>query len=170
MDMFTYSDACLNAAKIYLASYTQNKDKMTPAQLEENKNSFMSYINKGIEANNKIIQRAPDLYLGYYGKARVNALVDDYERAGNGKVPGIAKASFEEAIEKMLAQNGDQKLNNNIIEGYNYLSAYYISNGDVKSTIDVNQKILLINPNDERATYVLQKLNAPKTATATPKK
>ena len=97
-------------------------------------------------------------------------MVDDYERAGNGKVPGIAKASFEEAIEKMLAQNGDQKLNNNIIEGYNYLSAYYISNGDVKSTIDVNQKILLINPNDERATYVLQKLNAPKTATATPKK
>lgn len=170
MDMFTYSDACLNAAKIYLASYTQNKDKMTPAQLEENKNSFMSYINKGVEANNKIIQRAPDLYLGYYGKARVNALVDDYERAGNGKVPGIAKASFEEAIEKMLAQNGDQKLNNNIIEGYNYLSAYYISNGDVKSTIDVNQKILLINPNDERAAYVLQKLNAPKTATATPKK
>ena len=70
----------------------------------------------------------------------------------------------------MLAQNGDQKLNNNIIEGYNYLSAYYISNGDVKSTIDVNQKILLINPNDERAAYVLQKLNAPKTATATPKK
>ena len=82
MDMFTYSDACLNAAKIYLASYTQNKDKMTPAQLEENKNSFMSYINKNVEANNKIIQHTPDLYLGYYGKARVNALVDDYERAG----------------------------------------------------------------------------------------
>ncbi len=166
MDMFTYSDACLNTAKIHLAEYSRNKDKFSPQQLADNKATFMTYINKGIEANNKIIERAPELYLGYYGKARINALVDDYERIGNGKVPGIAKASFEEAIAKMLEQNQDKKLNNNIIEGYNYLSAYYISNGDVKNTIDVNQKILLVDENNERAAYVLQQLNAPRTPAA----
>ncbi|MDO4725770.1 MAG: hypothetical protein Q4A56_00925 [Porphyromonadaceae bacterium] len=166
MDMFTYSDASLNTAKIHLAEYSRNKDKFTQEQLANNKANFMTYINKGVEANNKIIERAPDLYLGYYGKARINALVDDYERISNGKVPGIAKESFEEAITKMLEQNQDQKLNNNIIEGYNYLSAYYISNGDVKNTIDVNQKILLVDANNERAAYVLQQLNAPRTPAA----
>ena len=41
----------------------------------------------------------------------MNALVDNYERSRTGKVPGIAKASFEQAIDKMMQQNQNQKLN-----------------------------------------------------------
>ena len=94
----------------------------------------------------------------------MNALVDNYERSRTGKVPGIAKASFEQAIDKMMQQNQNQKLNGNIIEGYSYLSAYYINNGDLNNTIKVNQQILTIDPNDANAITVLDKLKAPRTA------
>ena len=164
LDMYTYSDACLNAAKSVWATYNNSKNTLDKDQLAENYSKFMEYINKGIEANNRIIARDTNLYLGYYGKARMNALVDNYERSRTGKVPGIAKASFEKAIDKMMQQNQNQKLNGNIIEGYNYLSAYYISNGDLSNTIKVNQQILTIDPNDANAINVLDKLKAPRTA------
>lgn len=158
VDMYTYSDACLNAAKITLAKLDNNKDKFTPEQLEENRTTFMNYIQKGVEANEKIIKLAPNLYLGYYGKARTNALVDSYERLLTGKVPGIAKESFETAIAVMLEQNSDKKLNSNIIEGYNYLSAYYINQGDLANTIAINEKILELDPTDANANRILERL------------
>lgn len=158
MDMYTYSDACINAAKISLANFERNKSTFTAEQLEENKATFMTYINKGVEANEKIIELAPTLYLGYYGKARTKALVDSYERSATGKVPGVAKEAFEAAIAVMSEQNADGKLNGYIIEGYNYLSAYYINNSDLANTITVNEKILEVNPTDPNATRVLERL------------
>ncbi len=167
MDYYAYSDACSNSAKILLKQFSDNHESMDDEAKVTNRENFMLYIDKGIKANENLISLDTNLYLGYYGKANTQSIIDDYEKVTTKKIAGIAKESYEKAIEKMLPQNNDNKLTSFIVDAYKYLSTYYISNSDVKSVIAVNQQILLIDPSNERAKYVLTKLNAPLVANPT---
>ena len=164
MDMYTYADASTNYAKQFLAIFSANKAKMTTEELAQNKLDFTTYVNKSVEANNKIIAKDTNIYIGYLGRAKANSLQDTYARQETGSVPGIAKADYEKAIEKMMSQNAAGNLNSSIVDAYNYLSEYYINQNDVKNTILMNQKILEIDPANANADKILTVLKAPRVA------
>lgn len=164
IDMYTYSEAAKNLATMYLGkfqNYKQGKFPMTDEEVEVNKADFMTYIDKAVGANENIIKLDTNNYFGYYGKAQINTLVDNYARAQSGKMAGIAKPDYEKAIEKMMAQNQNGSLNSTIAAAYGYFSDYYINQNDVKSTIEVNQKILSFDPENANAKKILDTLKAP---------
>jgi tetratricopeptide (TPR) repeat protein len=164
MDLYMYADACKNSADFYLQELANNKkankDKitLTTDELNVNYNAFKLNIDKAISANDSLIKRAPDSYLGFYGKAKCFSDVDDYEYIKTDKMAGTAKPLFEEAIKRIETQNGDGNLNTRLIECWRYFSIYYIRSSDVKNTIEVNKKIVAIDPTDAVAINVLKTL------------
>jgi tetratricopeptide (TPR) repeat protein len=164
MDLYMYADACKNSAGFYLQELVDNKnanqDKITLTAEEQdaNYNAFKLDIDKAISANDSLIKRAPDSYLGFYGKARCYSDIDDYEFIKTDKMTDTAKPYFEEAITKIEAQNSDSNLNARLIECWRYFNSYYIRNNDVKNAIEVNKKIVAIDPTDAAAIKVLHNL------------
>ncbi len=161
IDMYTYSEAAKNLATMYLARYQQNKNTFTAEEAAANKVDFMTYIDKAVGANENIIKLDTNNYFGYYGKAQVNTLADRYALDETGMMPGIAKPDYEKAIEKMMAQNQNGELNGTIAAAYAYFTDYYVKIKDIKSLIEVNQKILVFDPQNSNAKQILDALKAP---------
>ncbi|MDR3326874.1 MAG: hypothetical protein LBT04_01860 [Prevotellaceae bacterium] len=155
MDLYVYSDACINSAGKSVDAYNKN---FTPEQLAANDREFMDCINKAIATNDSLIKRAPESYLGFYGKAKAYSWIDAYEKKKTDKIDGVAKPYYDEAVMKLEAGNTDGKLNAYVIDAYRYYSGYYIMKDDVKNTIEINKKILDIDPNDSRAIEILKAL------------
>jgi tetratricopeptide (TPR) repeat protein len=155
MDLYMYSDACINSAGKYVDTYDKN---FTSEQVAVSDREFMTHINKAITANDSLIKRAPDSYLGFYGKAKAYSWIDAYEKKKTDKIEGVAKPHYDQAVLKLEASNTDGKLNAYVIDAYRYYSGYYIMKDDVKNTIEINKKILDIDPNDSRAIEILKTL------------
>lgn len=164
IDMYTYSEAAKNLATMYLGKFQRHTEKkltLTAEELATNKADFINYIDKAVKANEDIIKLDTNNYFGYYGKAQINALVDNYAVFETGEMPGVAKPDYEKAIEKMMAQNQNGALNGTIAAAYGYFSDYYVKQRDIKSLIEVNQKILVLDPENAKAKNILTALNAP---------
>lgn len=155
MNLYSFAEICIAAAGSLLAAYSP---ELAPESVAENKQIFDRYIEKGAEAYSNLIRRAPDSYLGYYGRANVYALVDAYSQKTVKQVDGVAKPFYEEALVFLSKNNADGSLNRYIIVCYNYFSSYYIMKDDTKNVIDYNKKILAIDPENAKAKDNLKKL------------
>jgi tetratricopeptide (TPR) repeat protein len=76
-----------------------------------------SYFQKADSLFVKIIENAPDLYQGYWWRARANAAMDPETKTG------LAKPFYEQTLEKIEASKSDPTSVK--LEAYNYLGYYY---------------------------------------------
>jgi len=151
-DIYSYADACLNASAEYLSKYDANA---TPEQAEANEASFNLFIEKVIKADTELIEKVPESYLGYYGRAKAYALKDAFQQKKTEKMSGIAKPYYEEALVYLLKGNEEGRMNRYILEAYNYLfiSAYTVE--DKAGIIENSKKILEYDPQNENAKQAL---------------
>jgi len=98
----------------------------------------------------QIVERSPDVYTGYFWRARANASLDPETTLG------LAKPFYEQAVAKLEAMPEGASRNKNLIEGYRYLGYYYYLQKDFPTSKDFFQKILALDPNDEIALQVLK--------------
>ena len=152
-ELIAYADICKKGAIEILTSY----DKNTPA--EENaakKQLFNNYIEKGVKAYSDFIELvreiSPNLLpTGFMGKADLYSMVDEFERTETGKMNGIAKPYYEEALVFMLENNAEGRFNRDIVNSYLYIAAYYVINKDTKNALDFYDKILVIDSENKTA-------------------
>lgn len=144
-----YTDAAV-------AMYWDNKDNVKA--LQANQQLFNTYIEKGAKVYSDLITLAPDLHVGYTGRAYIYSLMDTYENAVTGKHKGVAKPYYEEALTFMLANNTEGRFNDDIVKAYLYFAGYYIKNDDTKNAVEYYKKVIAIDPTNERATSTLKQL------------
>ena len=144
-----YTDAAV-------AMYLNNKDNVKA--LQANQQLFDTYIEKGAKVYSDLITLAPNLHVGYTGRAYIYSLVDTYENAVTGKHKGVAIPYYEEALTFMLANNTEDRFNSDIVDAYLYFAGYYIKNDDTKNAVEYYKKALAIDPTNERATSTLKQL------------
>lgn len=122
--------------------------------------SLNYYVTKGEEAFTKLIELRPNNYIGYLNRANISYLVEAVEHAKTeDKLSGRSKSYFEEAIEIMEANNENGARTRNLIESYDYLSNYYITNDNNPKVIEYSKKILELDPNNAKAKHILDLLN-----------
>ncbi|MDR1762252.1 MAG: tetratricopeptide repeat protein [Bacteroidales bacterium] len=152
-ELNAFGEICTNAAALL---YSNNRTDVKA--LEVNLPLFNSYIEKGAKAYTNFILLAPDLQIGYFGRAYIYSLVDAYQYELTGKHSGIARAYYDEALDVMLKNNNDGRFNRNIIDCYLYYAGYYIKNDNTKAAVDCYRKILAIDPENATAKETLKQL------------
>lgn len=115
-----------------------------PIQLREVKEL---YVHKADSIYDVMIERIPDNYLGYQGKARAHSVLDPES------TEGIAKPYYEKLLEVLLAQDDPNK--NALIETYSYLGYFYYLKDDREMGIPLWKKLLELDPTNQNATLVL---------------
>jgi tetratricopeptide (TPR) repeat protein len=132
---------------------------ITPEQKQIDDTLFYSYIKKGNEAFDEVIERSPETYPGYLWKARLNSFVDLKEQKGkSGAMQGAAKKYYEDALVVMQKTNDEGKRNNDIIEAYRYLASYYLLLDDKVNAGEYFKKILEVDPVNAVALDALKQL------------
>ena len=156
-DFNSYGLICRSAAMYYIAP--ENIASVTTPEAEAAYEAALKeFVQKGDKAYATVIERNPDIYHGYFGRASIIALLDVYDGAKARKVEGYAKPLFEEALKIMLENNTDGVRNKEIITAYRYLVSIFYANNDMPSTIEYSKKILQVDPNDEGAKETLDQL------------
>jgi len=85
--------------------------------------------------------RYPDHYLGYFWRARVNAILDPET------VSGLAKPHYEKVAE-ILEKTNNAERKREMIEAYQYLGYYYYLKEDMPNSLIYFNKILVVDPNN----------------------
>lgn len=109
------------------------------------------YNNQLAEADsafNKLIGLQPTMTVGYLWQARVKANEDPES------TQGLAKPCFEKLIE--IASSNPDKNKNDLIEAYSYLGYYHYLKKENVLSKSYWEKVLKLNPNDERAKEALK--------------
>ena len=89
----------------------------------------------------------PDSYVGFYWRAKANALMDPkFER-------GLAKPYYQQAAELLERSGGDKDY---IIECYKQLSYYYYTKKVMPQAISYAEKIIKLDPEDSYAKQLLE--------------
>lgn len=96
----------------------------------------------------EVINRSPDNYLGYFWRARVNAIIDPET------VQGLAKPYYEQAAELLEKSNKNNK--RELIESYQYLGYYFYLKEDFPNSKIYWNKILTIDPSNTVAQQALE--------------
>ena len=154
MSLFYYGQANFQAAAHYIDPAVIAAET-TPDIAAANEASFNAFIEKGFKAFSEVVTRKPDTHWGYFWRANIKSLVDNFNQLRNRPMTGVAKPYFEEALNFMLANNPDGKRNADIIQCYKYLASYYYSINDLNSVADFYKKILAIDPTNEQAKSAL---------------
>ena len=94
----------------------------------------------------------PASYLGYMWRARANSLIDAESTLG------LSKPHYEQAL-TILLQN-PTKYSKEIIEIYSYLGYYYYVTNNRSESINYWNKIIEIDPNNEKALAAIKDLTA----------
>jgi tetratricopeptide (TPR) repeat protein len=116
-----------------------------------------------------IVELAPDQYIGYLWRARVNAFMDMETTLG------LAKPYYEKVVEISLQEEEERK--NELSEAYRYLGYYYYVQAEAKATVNPNKpdyklakeeylkskeyfsKVLGIEPENAIAQQVIEVIN-----------
>lgn len=109
-----------------------------------------SYLKKADEIFAEISQRVPDNYLGYFWRARTNAMADPES------TEGLAKPYYELAL-TLLEKKADASTSL-IIECESYLGYYHFVKKDYEQSKVYWNKILLLDPENVTAKQALQGL------------
>ena len=88
----------------------------------------------------------PDSYVGYYWRAKANALMDPKY------VRGLAKPYYQQALEILERDGGD---NDYMIECYKQLSYYYYIKKVMPMAVSYAEKIIKLDPEDSYAKQLL---------------
>lgn len=109
----------------------------------------------------RLIEQQPNMTVGYFWQARSLANLDPEV---NGKIQGLAKPAFEKVIEK--GELNPEKNKNELIEAYGYMGYYHMLQNEISTGKGYFEKILKIDPSNDRAKKVLEELRK---AAAAPK-
>lgn len=85
--------------------------------------------------------RYPDHYMGYFWRARVNAILDPNTESG------LAKPHYEKVAE-ILEKTNNVERKKEMIESYQYLGYYYYLKEDMPNSLIYFNKIITIDPNN----------------------
>jgi tetratricopeptide (TPR) repeat protein len=152
-----------NKLKLYgeTAKLLQFKIRIGKATTQDYHNLGKTYYNiqawgKADTAFAKVISLKPDFLPAYLWRARVFANMDPETKEG------LAKPHYELLIEK--ARIDSVKNSKEIIEGYSYLAFYYLKNKKYKESIEYWEKVMEIDPTNEKAKDAIKDLKnrAPK--------
>lgn len=135
---------------------TATTEEETTAATEE----MNFYLGKAREAFTKLTEIIPDSYLGPYWMANSNSIPDAIEYSKTEKMTGLARPYFEQAIAIMSARNENGNMSKMLITAYDYLSNYYFIVQDNAKVIECNQKILELDPANQKAKETLDILKA----------
>lgn len=102
----------------------------------------------------KVIELAPNMTVGYLWEGRTKASLDPETKEG------LAKPFFEQLIEKGSAN--PEKSKNELIEAYSYLGYYYYLKDDVANAKGNFEKLLQIDPKNQKALEFLDAIKKPK--------
>ncbi|MFA6924090.1 MAG: tetratricopeptide repeat protein [Bacteroidales bacterium] len=91
-----------------------------------------------------VIKNKPDLLQGWLWKARTNSSIDSTSKEGR------AKPFYEKVVE--IAKVDSVKNSKEILESYDYFSYYYFKSKDYCGAKKYYEKILAIEPKNEKAT------------------
>ena len=113
------------------------------------------YLNKQFESADTIFQKLiglqPTMTVGYLWEARVKSNLDPESENG------LAKPYYEQLIEKALAN--PEKSKNDLLEAYSYLGYYHFLKQELQVSKSYWQKVLQLNPDDEKAEEALQAIH-----------
>lgn len=109
-----------------------------------------SYLKKADEIFAEISQRVPDNYLGYFWRARTNAMADPES------TEGLAKPYYESALALLETKADASK--SLIIECESYLGYYHFLKKDYEQSKVYWNKILQLDPENAIAKQALQEL------------
>lgn len=109
-----------------------------------------SYLKKADEIFAEISQRVPDNYLGYFWRARTNAMAD------SESTEGLAKPYYESALALLETKADASK--SLIIECESYLGYYYFLKKDYEQSKVYWNKILQLDPENVIAKQALRGL------------
>jgi tetratricopeptide (TPR) repeat protein len=88
--------------------------------------------------------RYPEHYMGYFWRARVNAILDPNTESG------LAKPYYEKVAE-ILEKTNNAERKKEMIESYQYLGYYYYLKEDKSNSLIYFNKIIAIDPNNSVA-------------------
>ena len=103
----------------------------------------MQYLQKADTSFTKVIELSPKSHLGFFWKARVNALLDPETATG------LAKPWYEKVIS--ILETTPDKNKKEIMESYQYLGYFYYLKKDNEMSKSYWNKILAIDPADKKA-------------------
>jgi tetratricopeptide (TPR) repeat protein len=103
----------------------------------------IQYLQKADTSFTKVIELSPKSHLGYFWKARVNALLDP------NTITGIAKPWYEQVIN--ILEVNPTKSPKDLVEAYGYMGVYLIKTDDIKGSKVYWNKIIEIDPKNEDA-------------------
>jgi len=101
------------------------------------------YLQKADSSFTKVTELSPNSYLGYFWKARVNALLDPETETG------IAKPWYEKVIN--ILEKTPEKNKKELLESYQYLGYFYYLKKENEISKTYWNKILAIDPTDKKA-------------------
>ena len=107
------------------------------------------YINAADSAFAVLSEKAPDSYLGYFWRARINSVKDPETTMG------LAKPYYEKACLILEGSEGNQK---QLVEAYSYLAYYYYLKEDMETSKTYWNKILVIDPENQTAIKALRSI------------
>jgi tetratricopeptide (TPR) repeat protein len=136
VDLLIWGRDCYFAAgEIDSAAIAQN-----PAKADERKALYL----KADSIFGDFAVRYPDHYMGYFWRARVNAVLDPETELG------LAKPYYEKVAE-ILEKTNNAERKKEIIEAYQYLGYYYYLKEDLPNSLIYFNKIITIDPNNSVA-------------------
>jgi tetratricopeptide (TPR) repeat protein len=110
------------------------------------------YFNKQYEGADtvfqKLIELQPNVSISYLWAARTKSNLDPESENG------LAKPYYEKVVEKASAT--PEKNKNDLIEAYSYLGYYHLLKNENAVAKSYWQKVLSLNPNDEKAKQALK--------------
>lgn len=99
----------------------------------------------------KLVEAQPNMVVSYSWSARTKASLDPETTAG------LAKPVYEKLVEKALAT--PEKNKKDLVEAYSYLGYYHFLKNERPAAKTYYEKILAIDPTNERAKVGLKELN-----------
>lgn len=147
-----------NLAKITDSTYDRSRDlfqlgllywrKATSNQTgEQLSEENLETLKQAEQVFAEISRLRPDSYVGFYWRAKANALMDPkHER-------GLSKPYYQQAVE-LLERNGGDK--DYMIECYKQLSYYYYTKKVMPQAVSYAEKIINLEPDDSYAKQLLE--------------
>jgi tetratricopeptide (TPR) repeat protein len=108
---------------------------------------FEKQYEKADSSFQKLIELQPQMTVGYLWLGRTKASLDPESEAG------LAKPYYEKVIE--LASATPEKSKNDLIEAYSYLGYYQFLKNDTKASRSSWEKVLQLDPKNEKAKEAL---------------
>jgi tetratricopeptide (TPR) repeat protein len=125
-------------------------------------NYFLHKYPQADSAFAKFIEHQPNIAIGYTWAARSKSVQDSL------LTEGLAKPYYEKVIQ--IAEPDPDKYKHDLISAYQYMGSYFLIKQDNKTAKGYFEKVLALNPEDEKAKEAIKLINTPTGVPHKPKK